>query len=114
MGRIKNSLDDPIGLEVVGHAIYDLFPQRRGNLFSDEVYRLVKANDATTSFEEQVGGENEAKDDQEVKPTTNLRKLLPPNHKVSNNDVILLTLQPGGSGDFLMPITYPRVQWQFL
>lgn len=100
MGRIKNSLDDPIGLEVAGHAIYDLFPQRRGNLFSDEVYRLVKANDATTTFEEQVGGgENEAKDDQEVKPT-NLRKLLPPNHKVSNNDVILLTLQPGGSGDF--------------
>ncbi|CAJ1954310.1 unnamed protein product [Cylindrotheca closterium] len=88
MGRIKRSLDDPLGLEIAGHAIYDLFPQRRGNLFSDEVYRLVKAHDATTKFEDP---EDE---------TNGSRKLLPPNHKVSNNDVILLTFQPHGSGDF--------------
>eukprot|EP00526_Cylindrotheca_closterium_P003007 CAMPEP_0113630316 /NCGR_PEP_ID=MMETSP0017_2-20120614/15749_1 /TAXON_ID=2856 /ORGANISM="Cylindrotheca closterium" /LENGTH=994 /DNA_ID=CAMNT_0000540771 /DNA_START=126 /DNA_END=3107 /DNA_ORIENTATION=- /assembly_acc=CAM_ASM_000147 len=89
MGRIKRSLDDPLGLEIAGHAIYDLFPQRRGNLFSDEVYRLVKANDATTTFE-----------DPEDDETNGSRMLLPPNHKVSNNDVILMTLQPDGSGDF--------------
>jgi hypothetical protein len=89
MGRIKRSLDDPLGLEISGHTIYDLFPQRRGNLFSDEVYRLVKANDATTTFE-----------DPEDDETNGSRNLLPPNHKVSNNDVILLTLQPYGSGDF--------------
>eukprot|EP00980_Cylindrotheca_fusiformis_P003312 scaffold743_cov117-Cylindrotheca_fusiformis.AAC.31 len=92
LGRIKSSIDDPIGLEIAGHAIYDLFPQRRGNLFSDEVYRLVKANDATTTFEPQNDVDDEESNDG--------KKMLPPNHKVGNNDVVLLTLQPAGSGDF--------------
>lgn len=95
MGRIKRSLDDPLGLEIAGHAVYDLFPQRRGNLFSDEVYRLVKAVDATTTFEDPEDETNKS------------RKMLPPNHKVSNNDVILLTLQPAGSGDFFNPNNLP-------
>ena len=47
LGRIKASIDDPLALEVAGHAIFDLYPERRGNLFGDEVYRLVKAPDAT-------------------------------------------------------------------
>jgi hypothetical protein len=62
-------------------------------LFSDEVYRLVKADDATTTFE------RVSLDDEDAAPQNN-RKWLPPNHKVTNNDVILLTLQPEGSGDF--------------
>jgi hypothetical protein len=93
LGRIKSSLDDPIALETTGHAIYDLFPERRGNLFSDEVYRLVKAKDATTTFDESHEGDDDT-------TSKSNRKLLPPNHKVGNNDVILLTLQPQGSGDF--------------
>jgi hypothetical protein len=62
-------------------------------LFSDEVYRLVKADDATTTYERMsLEGEDAA--------SQNSRKWLPPNHKITNNDVILLTLQPEGSGDF--------------
>ena len=53
MARIKASLDDPLGYEAAGFAVFDLYPERRGNLFSDEVYRLVKAHDATTTFSEQ-------------------------------------------------------------
>lgn len=53
----------------------------------------MKANDATTVFEP-------ADVDDEDSASPNGRKLLPPNHKVGNNDVILLTLQPSGSGDF--------------
>ena len=64
-------------------------------MFSDEVYRLVKAQDATTAFD-QIHTDAETNEDKQVNP----RQLLPPNHKVSNNDVILLTLQPNGSGDF--------------
>lgn len=100
LGRIKASIDDPLGLEVAGHAIHDLYPERRGNLFSDEVYRLTKAKDATTVYTWNNGdGEEE-----EGSPT---RRFLPPNHKFSNNDVILLTLQPQGSGDVFDPNHLP-------
>jgi hypothetical protein len=54
-----------------------LYAERRGNLFSDEVYRLVKAHDAST-----------------LANSTNLE------HKLSQNDVVMLTYQPNGSGDF--------------
>jgi superfamily I DNA and/or RNA helicase len=67
-----------------------MFPERRGNLFSDEIYRLVKAKDATTNIENEKGQQN-----------------LPPNNKFSKNDVILLTLQPLGSGDFFDPKNLP-------
>lgn len=87
------SLEDPLGLETAGHCFYDMQGERRGNLFSDEVYRLHKATDATTAYP------SSHLDDQVVATTTNSR-YLPPNHKFSINDVILLTLQPEGSGDF--------------
>jgi hypothetical protein len=37
LGRIKASLEDPISLEKAGHALFDMYPERRGNLFGDEV-----------------------------------------------------------------------------
>lgn len=73
--------------------------QRRGNLFSDEVYRLEKSLDATTTF---------------FSPTTATTRSvasgpspLPPNHKFSRNDVIVLSLQPRGNGDFLGTASLP-------
>ena len=88
--RIKSSVEDPLGLELAGHALLDMYPERRGNLFSDEIYRLVKARDATTNVENTDGPQ-----------------ILPPNNKFSKNDVILLTLQPMGSGDFFDPHHLP-------
>ena len=78
-------------VELTGHALLDMYPERRGNLFSDEIYRLVKAKDATTNFENNDGGQQN----------------LAPNNKFSKNDVILLTLQPLGSGDFFDPKHLP-------
>lgn len=98
MGRIKASIDDPISLEVAGHAVFDLFPERRGNLFADEVYRLVKAKDATSVY---------TPDDELLEEGAISPRYLPPNSKFSNNDVILLTLQPQGSGDFFDPNALP-------
>jgi hypothetical protein len=66
-----------------------MYPERRGNLFSDEVYRLTKARDATTNVDNE------------------LQQSLPPNNKFSNNDVILITQQPMGSGDFFDPNHLP-------
>lgn len=94
LGRIKASLDDPIGLEVAGYALFDMEASRRGNLFADEVYRLVKSPDATTVYP--VAGTH-----QKQQPHHNEKKsCLPNHHKFRPNDVILLTLQPNGSGDY--------------
>jgi hypothetical protein len=92
LSRIKASIDDPLGYEAAGFALFDLYPERRGNLYSDEVYRLVKAHDATTTFSEIDGSKERG---------------LPPNHKFSSNDVIMLTLQPQGSGDFFNLASLP-------
>jgi len=97
LGRIKASLDDPLSLELSGHALFDLYPERRGNLFSDEVYRLVKAKDATYVYSP------EEPDDR----VSAVVPFMPPNSKFSNNDVILLTLQPQGSGDLYDPNSSP-------
>jgi hypothetical protein len=91
MGRIKASADDPLALEAAGFALFDMYPERRGDLYADEVYRLTKAKDATTFG---------TSDDRETRE-------LPPNHKFGSNDVILLTLQPGGSGDFFEQRSFP-------
>eukprot|EP00535_Pseudo-nitzschia_heimii_P001058 CAMPEP_0197188984 /NCGR_PEP_ID=MMETSP1423-20130617/18917_1 /TAXON_ID=476441 /ORGANISM="Pseudo-nitzschia heimii, Strain UNC1101" /LENGTH=959 /DNA_ID=CAMNT_0042640987 /DNA_START=226 /DNA_END=3102 /DNA_ORIENTATION=- len=88
--RIRSSIEDPLGLELEGHALLDMYPERRGSLFSDEIYRIVKANDATTNIENTKGAQK-----------------LPPNNKFSKNDVVLLTLQPLGSGDFFDPKHLP-------
>lgn len=90
IGRIKASLDDPFGLENAGFCLLDMYAERRGNLFQEEVYRLTKATDATT-----------------VKGSESTRSSLPTNHKFSNNDVIVLTQQPRGSGDFFTPQSLP-------
>jgi hypothetical protein len=90
-------MDDPLGYEAAGYALFDMSPERRGNLYSDEVYRLVKARDATTSFRKSASETSEQKAD----------RYLPPNHKFSANDVILLTLQPQGSGDFFGVASLP-------
>ena len=80
-GRIESSIEDPLGLENAGHALFDMYPERRGDLFSDEIYRLTKSKDACQG--------------------------MPVNSKFSNNDVIMLTLQPMGSGDFFDPKNLP-------
>ena len=59
-----------------------------------QVYRLTKANDATTN---KSANSNE-------KFSINA---LPDNHKFSQSDVVILTLQPQGSGDFLGPYSMP-------
>ena len=85
LGRIEASLlhGDPIQrLEQAGYALFDMLPERRGNLFLQEVYRLSKAPDATTSRD----------------------RRLPPAHKFAKNDVLVLTQQPQGSGDFFSAV----------
>lgn len=57
------------------------------------MYRLQKAADATTTF---------YTDDNRDNPSP-----LPTNHKFSRNDVIVLTLQPTGTGDFLTAASLP-------
>lgn len=99
LGRIKASLEDPLGLETAGHCLYDMQGERRGNLFSDEVYRLHKATDATTAYPPSHA------EDQITAPSNS--RYLPPNHKFTINDVILLTLQPEGSGDFFSVNSLP-------
>jgi hypothetical protein len=100
LGRIKASIDDPLSLELAGHAVFDLYPERRGNLFADEVYRLLKAKDATTVYTP------EGQQDSDVS-SGSAPPFMPPSSKFSNNDVILLTLQPQGSGDFFDPKSLP-------
>jgi len=90
--RLEASIGDPFSLEKAGHAIFDIHPQRRGNLFNDEVYRLEKSLDATTTYFQS--------DDSPV-DTRGRPSPLPANHKFSANDVIVITLQPRGTGDFL-------------
>lgn len=106
LGRIKASVDDPLGYEAAGFALFDLYPERRGNLYSDEVYRLVKARDATTTFSESVSLDASNNNNEETKNNEDQR-FLPPNHKFSSNDVIMLTLQPQGSGDFFNIASLP-------
>lgn len=85
LGRIEASVDDPLPLEQAGYALFDMVPERRGNLFlQQEVYRLVKAPDATTVS----------------RTEKDARSALPAQHKFTKNDVIVLTEQPQGSGDF--------------
>jgi len=60
-----------------------------------QVYRLTKANDASTTYSRRDGEESEQKSG------------LPLNHKFSSNDVIVLTAQPRGSGDFFGPNSLP-------
>lgn len=97
--RLKYSLDHPLALEQSGYALFDLYPSRRGNLFTDEVYRLCKASDATTTYPRHGYPYSPATDHDETG--------LPSNHKFSKNDVIMLTLQPNGSGDFYNPASMP-------
>jgi hypothetical protein len=99
LGRIKASVDDPLALETAGYALYDLYAERRGNLFSDEVYRLTKAKDATTTYTRSI------QDDFSADSISSTARYLPANHKFSRNDVIL-TLQPNGVG-LLIPSHYP-------
>jgi hypothetical protein len=35
--RIEYAIDDPLSLEMSGYAMFDMYPERRGNIFSDEV-----------------------------------------------------------------------------
>ncbi len=111
-------MDDPLSLEIAGHALFDLYPERRGNIFSDEVYRLVKAFDATSTYSSsslqsstdkngKTIGKNVNPDIEKKSETPSNTSILPPNHKFSQNDVIMLTLQPGGTGDYFDRNTIP-------
>ena len=60
-----------------------------------KVYRLTKAKDASTTYSRRDGDDSD-----------NISGL-PLNHKFSSNDVIVLTAQPRGSGDFFGPNTLP-------
>jgi len=95
--RLESSIADPFLLEKSGHALFDIHPQRRGNLFNDEVYRLEKSIDATTTFFPPNS----------TPQTSSIHSPLPPNHKFSRNDVLILTIQPRGTGDFLTPSSLP-------
>ena len=93
---------DPFLLGKSGHALFDIHPQRRGNLFNDEVYRLEKSLDATTTFfATSTRPEN-----------SSILSPLPPNHKFSRNDVIVIvvSLQPRGTGDFLGTSSLPTIK----
>jgi hypothetical protein len=81
-----------------------MYAERRGNLLGQEVYRLVKSIDATTSFERRTDG---AEFGDACAPGKNPVRFLPPDHKFSSNDVIMLTEQPNGSGDFFTTMTLP-------
>lgn len=111
LGRIKAAIDDPIALEIAGYALYDMEAERRGNLFADEVYRLVKAPDATTVYSNDNNRSSSSKDDQDEQKASSSSSrrrtgsTLPSHHKFRPNDVILLTLQPNGSGDYFDPTT---------
>jgi hypothetical protein len=100
LGRIQASLEDPLGLEQAGYAAFDMYAERRGNLFGDEVYRLTKATDATTVYPRNLECDENNVLDKNV-------RYLSPNHKFSNKDVIVLTEQPQGSGDFFTANTLP-------
>ena len=90
-------------MEKCGHALFDLRPQLRGNLFNDEVYRLAKAPDATTTFfAPRSKAATEGKEGRGGAPSP-----LPPHHRFSRNDVVVLTKQPRGAGDFLSASSLP-------
>jgi hypothetical protein len=99
LNRIKVSIDNPLALELSGYALFDLYPLRRGNLFSAEVYRLNKAFDATSTYPRTADWQDSLNSGNET--------VLPPNHRFSKNDVIVLTLQPNGSGDYYNPLSLP-------
>ncbi len=96
-------------MEIAGHALFDLYPERRGNIFSDEVYRLVKSYDATSTYSpvKDQGLDRKSENEIEKISTKTPTSILPPNHKFSQNDVIMLTLQPDGTGDFFGRNTMP-------
>jgi hypothetical protein len=125
LGRIRSSVDNPLDLEAAGHALFDMLPERRGNLFGDEVYRLTKAPDAATSyprppFRDDPSGDDAPRESPSTGPASGkpdasrksdrfarASRYLPPNHKFSPNDVVAITLQPRGSGDFFGPSAIP-------
>ena len=114
-------MDDPLGLETSGFALFDMYAERRGNLFSETVYRLTKAKDATTIYpRNNIEDDPDNNDDTTTTTTTTTTnqsetdtstatatRYLPPNHKFSTNDVIMLTLQRAGSGDFFSSDSLP-------
>lgn len=73
-----------------------MYAERRKNFMGQEVYRLVKAFDATT-YEG-----HEALSSSNMPP-----QRLPPNHRFRNGTFILLTKQANGSGDFLTNMSLP-------
>lgn len=62
------------------------------------MYRLTKAKDASTTYSRRDGQESN-----DAQNTSGL----PLNHKFSSNDVIVLTAQPRGSGDFFGSTSLP-------
>jgi hypothetical protein len=91
LGRIDASLEDPIGFERAGYCWLDMMAQRRGTLFgSEDVYRFSKAPDATTTIH--------------PSSTDTQRRQ---RHKFGPNDVIILTQQIQGSGDFFTLASLP-------
>jgi hypothetical protein len=82
--RIRSGESNPLGLEAAGYALLDLAMERRGNLFTDEVYRCTKAAEVPV--------------ERTRVPTlvATALKHLPTSHKFDTNDLIVLTLQPVG------------------
>ena len=113
MNRITRSVDDPINYEKnAGYVLYDMYIERRGTLFTTQhVYRLTKAADATTSFDRidstSMGSAMVTKSPVKGSSSSNGIRYLPSNHKFSNNDVIVLTQQIHGSGDYYTDETLP-------
>ena len=42
LSRLRAASDNPLALEEAGYALFDMFPERRGNLFADEVRDVRK------------------------------------------------------------------------
>jgi len=86
LSRLRRSVDDPLALEAAGHALLDMEFKRCGILFNDEVYRFTKAQDASSISKKSSDHPGYHK--------------LPSACQLAKNDVVIITHQPNGSGDF--------------
>jgi len=92
LSRIELSAHNPLQLEDAGYSLFDMIPERRGNIFNEEVYRLMKPkNFISASYS------TNSKD----------RGRIPKQSQFSLNDVIILTKQPRGEGDIFSTSSSP-------
>jgi hypothetical protein len=105
--RIASLVWDSFSLEQRGHAPFNVHPFRRGDLFGNKVHHLEKMRDAKTTFHTQAlsggGGGGGGEGCGTTLP-------MPPHHGFSRNDLIVLMLQPQGTGYFLGALSLLTVE----